>query len=111
MFPDLIIISATAENQAGSFFLNVSVQNQGQGLADGFDGECSYECVTGMTQVNNQDFLLGGYLMAGSTVSSLLQITPCQDTSIYFSCVVDPLNEIAETNENNNFWEGWVNMP
>jgi hypothetical protein len=92
----------------------VDVRNNGAGAASGFDIVCNWTCPAGLTTSWGTTVEQGAYIGGqGQFTYRREDRMGCTGPPavLNFVCTVDVNQEIQETREGNNQWQGQVNIP
>lgn len=114
--PDLQIISASVSKrpQGGmTHELAVTVVNNGNALASGFNGGGTYTCPGGTITSAGVSIVQGGYLLAGKQMVYKMPFRyQCQGSPalVTMNLTIDDGNAVAESNESNNTYSFQADM-
>lgn len=94
--------------QSGSpyYMVEGTVRNNGNADASGFEAGCNYQCPGGTITSGGFSLVQGGFVSANSSftyrASNRIACDPVPAILMNVTCEVDPNNDVAESNENNN---------
>ena len=96
--------------------LRATVVNTDAGLADGFGCDCSWACPAGTVISDGVNLVQGGYIVGRSSAIYTRPMSPLDwgcagpPAILNVHCEVDSTQQVRESNENNNGWDGELRL-